>query len=49
VDVGEALEVIEGFHQKKSRGSMVNGYMVYQSLVYISHYLPKLVENMKVP
>jgi hypothetical protein len=23
-------------------GSMVEGYMVYQSMVYISHYLPKL-------
>jgi hypothetical protein len=24
-------------------GSIVEGYMVYQSMVYISHYLPKLV------
>jgi hypothetical protein len=23
-------------------GSMVEGYMVYQSMVYISHYIPKL-------
>jgi hypothetical protein len=23
-------------------GSMVEGYMVYRSMVYISHYLPKL-------
>ena len=23
-------------------GSMVEGYMIYQSMVYISHYLPKL-------
>ena len=32
------------------KGSMVEGYMVYQSLVYISHYLPKLATKiMKVP
>ena len=24
-------------------GSMVEGYMVYQSMVYTSHYLPRLV------
>jgi hypothetical protein len=23
-------------------GSMVEGYMVYESMVYINHYLPKL-------
>ena len=28
---------------------MVEGYMVYQCMVYISEYLPKLVENMNVP
>jgi hypothetical protein len=28
---------------------MVEGYMVYQSLVYISQYLPKLATNMNVP
>ena len=26
-------------------GSMVEGYMVYQSMVYISQYLPKLIAN----
>jgi hypothetical protein len=25
-----------------SKGSMVEGYMVYQSMVYISEYLPKV-------
>ena len=30
-------------------GSMVEGYMVYESMVYISHYLPKLAEDMNVP
>jgi hypothetical protein len=29
--------------------SMVEGYMVYQCMVYISQYPPKLVENMNVP
>lgn len=27
---------------------MVEGYEVYQSMVYIIQYLPKLVENMHV-
>ena len=51
VDGGEVVEVIEGFCQTKSspEGSMVEGYMVYQCMVYISQYLPKLVENMNVP
>jgi hypothetical protein len=26
----------------RSEGSMVEGYMVYQSMVYINQYLPKL-------
>jgi hypothetical protein len=30
-------------------GYMVECYMVYQSLVYISQYIPKLVAGMKVP
>ena len=30
-------------------GSIVEGYMVYQCMVYISEYLPKLAENMNVP
>ena len=29
-------------------GSMVEGYMLYQSMVYISQYLPKLAANMYV-
>ena len=29
-------------------GSMVEGYMLYQSMVYISQYLPKLAANMHV-
>ena len=29
-------------------GSMVEGYMAYQSMVYISQYLAKLVETMHV-
>ena len=30
-------------------GSVVEGYMVDQCMVYISEYIPKLVENMNVP
>jgi hypothetical protein len=29
-------------------GSMVDGYMLYQSMVYISQYFPKLATNMQV-
>ena len=28
------------------KGSMVKGYMVYQTMVYIGQYLPKLIINM---
>ena len=31
------------------KGSMVEGYMVYQCMVYISEYLLKLAENTNVP
>ena len=30
------------------KGSMVEGYMVYQSTVYISQYLPKIAATMHV-
>jgi hypothetical protein len=30
------------------KGSMVEGYMIYQSMVYISQHLPKLVAYMHV-
>ena len=29
-------------------GSMVEGYMVYQTMVYISEYLPKFAENIYI-
>lgn len=32
----------------RTKGSMVEGYMEYQSMVYITMYLPILVENMPV-
>ena len=31
-----------------SEGSMVEGYMVYQSMVYITQYCPLLASNMQV-
>ena len=30
------------------KGSMVEGYVLYQSMVYISQYIPKLAANMHV-
>jgi hypothetical protein len=46
------LKSLKDFIKKRAcpEGSMVEGYMVYPYLVYISQYLPKLVEKiMKVP
>ena len=33
----------------RPEGYVVEGYMAYQCMVYISEYLPKLAENMNVP
>ena len=33
------------FHE----GSIVQGYMLYQSMVYISRYLPNLAKNINLP
>jgi hypothetical protein len=45
------LKSLKDFVRQRAcpEGSMVEGYMVYQSLVYISQYLPKLATGMKVP
>ena len=44
MDGWEALEIFEGFGSKKSRpeGSVIEGYMEYQMMVYIIQYLPNL-------
>ena len=49
--VERQLKSLNDFVRKRERheGSMVEGYMVYQCMVYISQYLPKLEENMNVP
>jgi hypothetical protein len=49
--VERQLKSLKAFARKRAcpEGSMVEGYMVYQCMVYISQYLPKLVENMNVP
>ena len=49
--VERQLKSLKAFVRKRAHpeGSMVEGYMVYQSMVYINQYLPKLVENMIVP
>ena len=45
------LKSLKAFARQREHpeGSMVEGYMVYQCMVYISQYLPKLAENMNVP
>jgi hypothetical protein len=49
--VERQLKSLKSFVRQRARpkGSMVDGYMVYQCMVYIIQYLPKLVENMNVP
>ena len=46
VDGGGQLKSLKDFVIRRARpeGSMVEGYMVYQCMVYISQYLPKLAE-----
>jgi hypothetical protein len=45
------LKSLKSFVRQRAclEGSMVEGYIVYQSLVYISQYLHKLATNMNVP
>ena len=42
--VERQLKSLEDFVKQRAHpeGSMVEGYMVYQCMVYISQYLPKL-------
>ena len=49
--VERQLKLLKDLVRQRARpeGSMVEGYMVYQCMVYISEYLPKLAENMNVP
>jgi hypothetical protein len=49
--VERQLKSLKGFVRQKTgpKGSMVEGHMVYQCMVYISQYLPKLAKNMNVP
>ena len=44
------LKALKAFVRKRSRpeGSMVEGYMLYQSTVYFSEYLPQVVGDMDV-
>jgi hypothetical protein len=49
--VERQLNSLKAFIRQRARpeGSMVEGYMVYQCMVYISQYLPRLAKNMNVP
>jgi hypothetical protein len=49
--VERQLKSLKAFVRQRAHpeGSMVDGYMVYQCMVYFSQYLPKLAENMNVP
>ena len=46
VDGGKTSEFNEG---ARHEGSIVQGYMVYQSMVYIIYYLPNLAKNINLP
>jgi len=45
------LNTLKDFVRKRAHpeGSMVQGYMLYQSMVYISQYLPNLAKNINPP
>jgi hypothetical protein len=45
------LKALKDFIRQRSclEGSMVEGYMIYQSFMYISEYLPKVATNINVP
>jgi hypothetical protein len=49
--VERQLKSLKAFVRQRAhpKGSMIEGYMVYQCMVYISQYLPRLAENMNVP
>ena len=35
-------------HQAHPEGSMLEGYMVYQNMLYVSEYLPLLASNLNL-
>ena len=49
--VERSLKSLKDFVTQRARpeGSMVQGYMVYQSMVHISQYLPNLAKNINLP
>ena len=49
--VERKLKSLKNLVRQRARpeGSMVEGYMVYQCMVYITEYLAELAENMNVP
>ena len=51
VDGGNSFEFIERFYLTRAcpEGSIVQEYVVYQSTVYISQYLPNLAKNINLP
>ena len=50
MDGWDALEFLKGLVQKRENpeGSIVERYMVYQTMEYINIYLPKFVTNIHV-
>jgi hypothetical protein len=44
--VERQLKSLKDFVRKRTH---MEGYMVYQCMLYISQYLPKLAENMNAP
>lgn len=50
MDGWEALEITEGFGQTRvcSEGSMVDGFMVYQTMVYIIQYSDEIGKGINV-
>ena len=49
--VERQLKSLKAFVRQRTcpEASMVEGYMVYQCMVYVSQHLPKLAKNMILP
>ena len=48
--VAKHLKFMKGFVRQLARaeGSMMEGYMVYQNMLYVSEYLPILASNLNL-
>ena len=50
MDGWESLEIYEGLVRQRAhaKGSMMEGYTVYQNMLYVSEYLPNLASKLNL-